>query len=184
MEEKIVISSDKIENYFLNSLKEGRKDEIKICFMAHNSAWPYYQGLADRFDNVTIDLFGCGTSYLDMSSKEVKDDYDVIILKSNREFVEYEAYRLAQMTQSIAKKKDKKVSFGYCFWIPDEDNIQRSHQEAIVITYEYNKITRTHLIGENKDTLSWFFDIVMDSHDHFEPSKVLNKKNSNSSNSI
>lgn len=177
MEEQTIIRSNGIEDYFLDSLQEGRKDEIRICFMAHNSAWPHYQILADHFDNLIVDFFGSGTAYLDMFRKEVKDDYDVIILDGNSCFDELEEFRLAEMAQAIAKNKRKKVSFGYAFYIPDEDNKQCSHREALVYTYANGKKVGRRLIGEDKDTLFWFFDIVMEIHDHFQPSKVLNKNN-------
>ncbi len=170
--EEIMVSCDKVKDYLFNSLKEGRESEIKICFMAHNSKWQYYEALAQNFTNISIDVFGSSTMYLNRFNKLARDDYDIIILNSNNGYEDYELSYLSEMAQTISRKKDKKVSLGYCFYVPDDDNNQLNHQEALVITYENNLDYKCHLIGENKDTLSYFFEFVVKIHDQYDSSKI------------
>ena len=176
MVDKRVITNDEYRYYLSLSLKSGRKDNLKVCLMSHNSSWVRFQLLERKYDTFSVDCFGSGIDYLSTYKNKVSDDYDIIVLDSSERFYPSTFNKIKKMAQNIAKNKGKKVSFGYSYYVPN-DKGKPSHQEARIITFDHEAMQEEHLVEEKSYILSnCIVDAVVSTYDNFIPSKALTKK--------
>lgn len=174
MEEKRTITQSDCKRY-LNDTIKGR-DSLKVCYMAHNSSWPYYQSLARKNDNLIIDCHSPGLAYMTVFQNPKRDDYDLLIMDSNDNYRDDFFYELKELAQDISEKHGKKVTVGYSYYVSNAPEIG-SHIEAIIITYDKLKSQGEYLIDDGSTNLArYLIELSLEKHDHFEPHKVYTKK--------
>lgn len=106
--------------YLIDRLRTGKS--LNIVFMSHNAYWSQVDILSDRYKNCRVQVFGCGTAYLEMATfshyYEPIDDCDLIILRATN-YDESEYIKMKSLAHTISKEKNKIVTIGYSYFNPD-----------------------------------------------------------------
>lgn len=119
------------KSYLIRQLEKGDR-KLKILFMSHNAYWPYLQELDMQYENCSADVTGGGTSYIGIRNLET-DDYDLIVYYSSTFYETYELKNMCKIASVISKNKNKRVSIGYSYIIPEEDRKDVDITEKIKI---------------------------------------------------
>ncbi len=174
------LTSDMLESeyndYFINYLNEG--NSIKTCFMVHNAYWPSLEKLNNHFNNCQIDTFGSSPAYLNSIKSDADSDYDLLILSSNGSYSDYDIQRLKNMAKEISKKKDKRVTIGYKYFIPKEDRENKTHTEELeIISFKSgnNDYKETILIMNKPFSIIDFLNYTTAKHNEMATNKILRK---------
>lgn len=131
---------DKLNNnYLIDRLKDGK--ELNITLLSHNAYWYELEKLNRHFDNCSVQAFGDGTSYIKLADIErllQLENSDLIVWYSSRPYSEREMLELKNIAFEISNNKNKRVSIGYSFSVPQEQRIDKNVSEKINIISFYN----------------------------------------------
>lgn len=147
------------------------KNNIKILYLSHSSMWPYLEKLNEENGNLNIDFYK-GSSYYIKNRRNYKD-CDLIVFYSSCEYADFELKELKSIASRISDQKEKRVTIGYSYMVPEELRIHESIKEEIKINSFKNGI-------EHEETTYSFpgFDplnlteLVLSTHDELENSKT------------
>lgn len=164
------------QGLFIKELDEG-KDE-RICYMSHNSYWPIFQIINQRYENSYIDIFGGATSYL--RGERLHDDYNIILLSSSFSFCSYELEVMKQMASEISILHNKRVTVGYLSFIPIPDRTDPNITMVLHLAsmkdgdwhLEESSIENT---DDRTDDNLLLLDFILSKHNELENQKVIKK---------
>ena len=150
--------------YLFDRLDTGQ--QLHIVFMSHNAYWANAEMLSECYGNCKVQVFGKGTSYLEMAkySKwyEPIDDCDLIVLRETN-FNKYEFAKMKKLAHEISKEKNKTITIGYAY-------LNHNHEEI-----DFNKagIVKLAKINNEEEVESSTTIIYMHAYDIINAALIM-----------
>lgn len=152
------------KSYLIRQLEKGDR-KLKILFMSHNAYWPYLQYLDMQYENCSADVTGRGTAYIGLRNLETNDD-DLIIYYSSTFYEKDEWNEMCKIASGIAKNKNKRVSIGYSYIIPEEDRKNKDIAQKIkIVSFDDSNVYKQTVDGFQFFNHSDLIDMTLMAHD-------------------
>ena len=160
------------DSYFINRLEEGKYTSLML--MAHNAYWCQLERFQKLFSNFKLSIFGSGTSYARMRKNDIPKDADFILLDTGDFYSEYEYFFAKDLAKNISNKKNKRVTFGYLYVIPEEDRIDKGMScEFKITSIKNNDIDEENISIASHGGLLELADMIVKTHECLENQKDL-----------
>lgn len=160
---------------FIQRLENGT--ETKMLLLSHNASWTRLQMLERRYENFELEVFGQGTTYINMRLRKkgyILPDVDFIVFYSSSYYDPDELEYLKKLAKQYSIDGQKRVTVGYSFVVPEEKRSSKDITDAIVMSSIKNGSEDGGALLDAPEEMYFtplaLTDIVTEFHENFEKS--------------